>query len=157
MRAVMVPVAVAVVTVAGCASPPNSSADEAAIRKVDSEMVATLNAHDIEGWLTFFASDARMMPSGAPPAVGKEAIRDLITAFMSPEFSVAHHLEGVVVSEGRDLAYVWYSYELTFNGPTGTPVAEKGKDISVYKKAPDGSWKLVVDMWSEDQAPSPPS
>ena len=76
---------------------------------------------------------------------------------MSPEFHVVHHLEGVVVSRGADLAYVWYSYELTFKGPTGTAVTEKGKDISVYRKASDGSWKLAVDMWSENQAPGPPS
>ena len=64
-------------------------------------------------------------------------------------------MEGVMVSKGGDLAYVRYSYDLTFKGPTGSPVTEKGKDISIYEKAADGSWRLAVDMWSENQPLSP--
>ncbi len=142
----------AVLSFAGCTKTANLAQEEAAIRTVDSAMVAALNAHNIEGWLAHFAPEARMMPPGSPPVVGIPAIRQLITGFMSPEFRVAHHLEGVVVSRSGDLAYVWYSYELTFKGPTGAPVTEKGKDISVYTKGADGSWKLAVDMWSENQA-----
>lgn len=147
----------AVLAAAGCTRTANRAQEEAAIRATDSAMVAVLNAHDIDGWLAHFAPDARMMPPGARPVVGIEAIRELITGFMSPEFHVAHHLEGVVVSKGADLAYVWYSYELTFKGPTGAPVTEEGKDISVYTKGTDGSWKLAVDMWSENQSPTPAS
>ena len=50
-------VLVMLTTLVGCATPPNISADEAAIRKVDSAMVTALNARDIETWLSFFAED----------------------------------------------------------------------------------------------------
>lgn len=30
------------------------------------------------------------------------------------------------------------------------------KDLSVFKKQPDGSWKLLMDMWSSDEAPAKP-
>jgi uncharacterized protein (TIGR02246 family) len=118
-------------------------------------MVAAGNAHDIDAWLAFIADDARMLPPGAPPVVGKDAIRDLVNAFMSAGVVVTHNLEDVVVSKGGDLAYVSYSYELTFTGPEGTPVTETGKDISIYKKDADGSWKLAIDMWSENETHSP--
>jgi uncharacterized protein (TIGR02246 family) len=144
-----------VVGVAGCAKTPDLAQEEASIRATDSAMVTALNAHDLEGWLAHFAPEARMMPPGSPPVVGIAAIRELITAFMSPQFRVAHHLEGVVVSRSADLAYVWYSYELTFTGPTGAPVTDTGKDVSVYTRGSDGSWKLAVDMWSENQAAEP--
>ena len=140
---------------AGLLSNTEVAAEDAAIRQVDSGIVAAGNAHDIDAMLAFLADDARMLPPGAPPVVGKDAIRSLLTAFMSPEFAVAHHLEEVVVSRGGDLAYVSYSYELTFLGPEGTPVTETGKDISIYKKAADGSWKLSIDMWSENEPHSP--
>ncbi len=68
---------------------------------------------------------------------------------------MAHHLEEVVVSQGGDLAYVSYSYELTYRGPEGAPVTEMGKDISIYKKVADGSWKLAIDMWSTNEPMSP--
>ena len=53
-------------------------------------------------------------------------------------------LESVVVAQSGDLAYVTYTYEM------GNPVAERGKDVSIYRKEPDGSWKLIIDMWSPD-------
>ena len=131
------------------------AAEQAAIRQVDSGIVAAGNAHDIDAFLAFLADDARMLPPGAPPVVGKDAIRTLLTQFMSPEFAVAHHLEEVVVSKGGDLAYVSYTYELTFLGPEGAPITETGKDITIYKKAADGAWKLAIDMWSENETNVP--
>ena len=121
------------------------AADAVAIRKVDAEMVSALNARDVDRWLTFFASDAKMLPPDAPAVVGKEAIRKMIAEYLAAAgFAVAHHLESVVVSKGGDLAYVSYSYDM------GNPVTETGKDISLYRKESDGSWKLIIDMWSEN-------
>ena len=64
-----------------------------------------------------------------------------------PTFAVAHHIETVVVANSGDLAYVTYSYEM------GNPVAERGKDLTVYRKDGDGAWKVAIDMWSTDTAP----
>jgi uncharacterized protein (TIGR02246 family) len=156
MRVLTAPLVVILIAAAGCtSSAPNLAEDEAAIRQIDSAIVAAGNAHDIDAALAFFADDARMLPPGAPPLIGKEAIRDVFAALMSPEFAVAHRLEEVVVSQGGDLAYVSYSYELTYRGPEGTPVTETGKDISIYKKVADGSWKLAIDMWSTNEPMSP--
>ena len=156
MRVLTRLLAVLLIAIAGCASnEADVAADEAAIRQVDSDIVAAINAHNIDALLAFYAEDARMLPPGAPPVVGKDAIRDLANAFVSAGVVVTHNLEDVVVSKGGDLAYVSYSYELTFTDPEGTPGAEKGKDISIYKKAADGSWKLAIDMWSTNETDSP--
>lgn len=127
------------------------AAEEAAVRRADRAIVAAGNAHDIEGLLDVFADDARMLPPNAPPVVGKDAIRELAGALVSPDFQVKHDLDEVVVSRGGDLAYVSYSYELTFTGPEGAPVTETGKDISIYRKNAGGSWKLAIDMWSSNE------
>jgi ketosteroid isomerase-like protein len=92
-----------------------------------------------------------MLPPNGPPVVGKDAIREVLSVFISPDFQVRHDMDEVVVSLGGDLSYVSYSYELTFTGPEGTPVTEAGKDISIYKKDADGSWKLAIDMWSSNE------
>jgi uncharacterized protein (TIGR02246 family) len=117
-------------------------------------MVAAANARDIERWLSFVVPDAKMMPPGAPPVEGKDAIRKLVSEMMrAPEFVVAHHVRSVEVSRGGDLAYILYSYELTTQGPSRQTVTGKGKDLSIYRKESDGSWKLVIDIWSENQPP----
>ena len=156
MRVLTAPLTVLMIAIAGCTSSDTDvAAEEEAVRQVDSEIVAAINANNIDAMLAFYAEDARMLPPGAQPVVGKDAIRDLANAFVSAGVVVTHNLEEVVVSKGGDLAYVSYSYELSFTGPEGTPVTETGKDITIYKKAADGSWKLAIDMWSENETNSP--
>lgn len=139
--------------VVACAAPTDNAADEAAIRAVDIEMVAALNARDLDTWIGFLAEDARMMPPGSSAVEGKPAIRQLISGLLSlPDFSVVHHpLDSVVVSESGDLAYVSYAYELTVPDDGGGSVTELGKDISVFGKEADGSWRLLVDIWNANE------
>ena len=65
------------IAVVGCSSSEiDVAAEEAAIRQVDSDIVAAINAYNIDALLAFYAEDARMLPPGAPPVVGKGAIGD---------------------------------------------------------------------------------
>jgi uncharacterized protein (TIGR02246 family) len=128
------------------------SDEQSAIRAVDAELVAALNARDVERWLRCFAPDAKLMPPGAPPVAGREAIRTFVAELLTiPDFSVAHHLESVEVSRGGDLGWVSYTYELTIRDAGGSPVVDRGKDITGYRKAADGRWLVVVDMWSANE------
>jgi len=128
-------------------------AEKAAIRKADEQMVAAANAHDLNRWLSFFAPDARMMPPGEPPVEGKDAIGNMGSEFLKmPGFSVAHHLETVEVSRACDLAYIQYSYEIGLQDPSGKPVTEKGKDITLLRKGSGGTWQVIVDMWSPNES-----
>ena len=140
-----------VLALAACAPQVDTAADEAAIRTVDGQMVAAINAGDLDRWLGFFTEDAIMLPPNAPAVTGKEAIREFVSDLMaSTDFTVSHDLGKVEVSRSGDLAYVSYAYKLTLNDPEGKPVTDRGKDISILKKQPDGMWKVVIDMWSSD-------
>jgi ketosteroid isomerase-like protein len=130
--------------------PVHASDEEAAIRRADTELVAAANAHDVDRWMKCFAPEAKMMPPNEPPIVGAEAIRKVAVEMMAiPEFAVVHRLEKVEVSRSGDMGWVSYSFELTVRDANGRPVTQKGKDISLYRKASDGSWKVIVDIWSE--------
>lgn len=131
------------------------ASEQDAIRAVDAELVAALNARDIDRWLRCFSADAKMMPPGAPPVSGKDAIRKFIAELLTiPSFHVVHHLQSVEVARSADLAWVSYSYELTIRDASGAPVIDRGKDVTVYRKASDGAWQVVVDMWSENEPPT---
>ena len=40
--------------------------------------------------------------------------------------------------------------------PKGNAVSDKGKYLTVYKKQPDGNWKVIADIGNSDlQAPIP--
>ena len=140
---------------ASCAPRIDLAAERAAIQTVDSQMVSALNGRDLERWLSFLADDASMLPPNAPAVTGKSAIRTLLSELMAiPNFEVAHHPGTVEISRSGDLAYVHYSYELTIKASAGEAVMQRGKDVSVFKKQSDGSWKLLIDMWSSDEPPA---
>ena len=122
-----------------------STSDEQGIRNVDADMVAALNARDVDRWLSHLADDAEMWPPEAERVAGKQTIRDMISGFISsPTYAVTHDIESVVVAESGDIAWVTYSYTM------GNPVFTSGKDLTVYRKD-DGEWKMVIDMWSPNE------
>lgn len=135
-----------------CSPRVDLAAERSAIHAVDSLMIAAIDARDIDRWLSFFADSASMLGPNAPAIVGKTAIRAMATEMMAaPNFSVIHHPGSIEVSRGGDMAYYRYAYEIT----VGT-VTERGKDLSLFTKQADGSWKLLFDAWSPD-APAAPS
>jgi uncharacterized protein (TIGR02246 family) len=138
------------VVLSACSSTVDTDQEQAAIRSVDTQMVEALNARDLDGWIGHLAEDARMMPPNAATVAGKPAIRELVGGLLElPDFSVTHHpADTIVVSESGDVAYISYAYELTVPDQQGGSITETGKDISIFEKQEDGTWKLVVDMWS---------
>ena len=70
--------AASILIAAACTSEPDPAADEAAIRAVDSQMVAALHARDPDTWLGFLTDDAMMMPPNASAVEGKAAIGQLL-------------------------------------------------------------------------------
>ena len=36
------------------------------------------------------------------------------------------------------------------NGPKGKPVADRGKYVTIWRKQPDGKWKVVADILNSD-------
>lgn len=136
--------------------PPDTRAqDEAAIRRLAIEFDAAGQAKDVEKFLTFYAPDASLFPGGMPLATGPEAIRKVIGELMAlPGFALKFGQTKVEVARSGDLAYDNGTYELTANDAKGKPVTEKGKYVTVWKKQPDGSWKVLCDIFNADH-PTP--
>jgi ketosteroid isomerase-like protein len=73
-----------------------------------------------------------------------------------PKLSLTFTTAQVEVSKGGDLAYSHGTYSMTTTDPkTKKPVTEKGKYVTVYRKAADGSWKAIQDINNAD-APAMP-
>jgi uncharacterized protein (TIGR02246 family) len=143
---------------AGCASNPQTAAapdtraaDEVAIRKLDAEWVKAGQAKSVDGWVSFYADDAVVLPPNEKMAASKEAIRKSIGDFLAmPGLSI--HWAPVKVEVGRsgDLAYLYGAYEMTANDAKGKPISDKGKNVEIWKKQADGNWKCIVDTWNSD-------
>ena len=54
------------------------------------------------------------------------------------------------VSSTGDLAYSLGLYETTVNDPRGNPLTYRGKYVVVWRKQPNGAWKVVIDIANLD-------
>ncbi len=142
-----------VLAVSGCAPQVDVEADKAAIRDLsDVQWLNAEQAKDVDTVLSFFADDASSFPPNASIVTGIEAIRARLSEeYSGPRFAISWQTTKVEVSRSGDLAYSHGTHEVTVNDPEGNPVTDKGKWVTVWEKQPDGTWKVVVDIWNTDQ------
>jgi len=146
----------------GCAKqtvPDTREADERAVRESEIEASKALAAKDLESFISFFADDASGFYPNTPIITGKDAIRQSWkTVLALPGFAMSFQIVKVEVSRSGDLAYGHGTYTRTMNDATGKPVTDEGKYVIVYKKQPDGKWKVVADIGNSDlPEPAPPA
>jgi uncharacterized protein (TIGR02246 family) len=124
---------------------------EAAIRGADAAGLKAAQAKDVAGATANYADDAYWLPPHAPIVQGREAIRSAWAQLLTtPGLKIDWQITKVDVSRAGDMAYTLYKYEMTMSGPNGAPVTDKGKDMSVWVKQSDGTWKMVADTFNSD-------
>ena len=135
----------------GQAAPDPRAEDERAIRAADAGTLKAAQAKNVEGVVSIYAENASWLPPNAPVAKGKEAIRAGWSKLLAtPGFSIDWQITEIGISRAGDLAYTLYAYQLGMQGADGKPVTDRGKDMAVWKKQPDGAWKIVADTFNSD-------
>ena len=104
--------------------------------------------------LAFFAEGAAELAPNTPMAKGKDALRKTWSQMMtSPGFAISWQPTTVEASRGGDLGYSLGTYSLTMHDPTGKPVTDRGKYVTVWKKQADGTWKVIADIFNSNLPP----
>ncbi len=94
----------------------------------------------VDAFLSYLADDVRLFRMSAFPAVGREAARAMLTA--EPEL-LTWQLTKAEVSRSGDLGYSYGRYELKASEGFAP---ESGSYLRIWKKQPDGKWKVVLDL-----------
>jgi uncharacterized protein (TIGR02246 family) len=97
-----------------------------------------------------FAEDVVVMMSNEPAKRGREAAREGFARTFVPGTVKEFSLKTDDVAAGGDLAVETGAYEMTLQPKGAKEVKDKGKYITVWKRQPDGSWKIVRDMVNSD-------
>jgi ketosteroid isomerase-like protein len=101
----------------------------------------------------YYAPDAHVLPPNAPTAIGRAAIRDVLTGMLAGG-RVELSMENAIRQVSGELAYHTGRYELTVRPASGEPIRDQGKYLEVFRRQPDGRWQCVADMFSSDQPAS---
>jgi len=139
------------ILVSACQPPDQSATASEAVRAADEAWSKAFRAKDPAATASFMDSAGVFMAPNAPAVTGPEAFRATMEGFFQlPGLSGGWQVASVQASKAGDMAYSSGTYEMTVTGPAGTPVTDRGKYATVWRRHTDGSWKVVVDVFNTD-------
>ena len=148
--------AAASLVISGCNQPGAEAASNEAevLRATDARLQQAVAAKDLKAIVAFYADDAVLMPTAEPLISGKAAIANEWEHILAiPDMQNTSKLIRLEASSANDLAYTMGSYQSRMMGEDGEMVSEPGKWLSVWRRHPDGTWRIIVDTYNTDIPP----
>ena len=144
-----------VLGMAGCAQETPKAEDAVAqVRAADAAVTRAVTTKNLDGIMAYYADDAVLLPAAEPMVEGKAAIRDEWQHILAiPDLSNRTTTRDTKVSNGGDMAYTYGTYRARMMGEDGKPVEEPGKFVSIWRRGPDGNWRIVIDTYNTDVPP----
>jgi ketosteroid isomerase-like protein len=101
------------------------------------------------GFASWFADDGVALGNGVAPLIGKVAIAQ--SANWSPEdYQLTWTPTDAMMGPSGDMGYTWGHFEGRSKDKNGNPVLTSGRYITMWRKEPDGSWKVVLDAGANE-------
>jgi ketosteroid isomerase-like protein len=126
------------------------SSEAAGLMETDIKWSQTAETNNAEGFLSYYASGAILLPPNEKMLTDKEAIEKEIKGMFSSGVSVKWLPIKAEVSRSGDMGYTVGTYKMESKDKKGKVSTETGKYMEFWKKQADGSWKAVTDMFSAD-------
>jgi ketosteroid isomerase-like protein len=116
-----------------------------AIRIADLELAKAVADRSLKTFLMLVDDDAVFF--GKDMARGKEAVsKAWLPFFTDRTLFLKWHPTQVEVSSSGDLGYSIGEYERISRDSSGNPATAAGNYVSIWRKQPDGKWKVVLDI-----------
>ena len=132
-----------------------SSANDAAtvrpaIDSANARFDSALDAGDTATLLGLYGDDAIVMPPNTEASHGRAEIAKAFGGMTSGMKFSGTKLTTTDLIVSGDYAMETGTYEMTVTPKGAKAVKDVGKYETVWKKQPDGSWKLIRDIWNSD-------
>lgn len=103
------------------------------------------------GFAEWFAEDGVALGNGAAPLIGRVAIAK--SANWSPKaYQLTWTPTDAVMGPSGDMGYTWGHFEGHSKDANGNPVTTTGRYMTIWRKGPDGQWKVVLDAGANEPA-----
>jgi uncharacterized protein (TIGR02246 family) len=108
------------------------------------ELFATaLNSRDVDGAIALYEPEATFAPRPGEEVNGLQEIRDALEQFAALEPLLRGEITKVFTAGG--VALVQNRWQLEGTQPDGSPIEMRGHSADVLRRAPDGSWRILID------------
>jgi len=145
------------VTLASLACGWNGAArsDPAALLKADRAFAQATAERRLEGFASFLEEDVTTIRPNSPVLKGKIALVERWSGLLQdPEATITWKPLRAVIAASGDLGFTVGSYEVTKASGRGRKAAGSGKYVTIWRKQPDGAWKVTFDSGVEDTPPA---
>lgn len=106
---------------------------------------ASVATNAAEAFKMYLAEDAIQMPVGSEPIIGRDKIYESMSK-SSQNYVLNWNPQRAEVAEAGDMGWTWGWYMMTYTDENGEEKTSRGKYLNVWRKMPDGNWRVVVDM-----------
>jgi ketosteroid isomerase-like protein len=113
-------------------------------------------AHDVAerggaAFAEWFAEDGVALGNGAAPLVGRVAIAKS-TTWSPKDYQLTWTPTDATMGPSGDIGYTWGHFEGHSKDANGNPVTTQGRYVTIWRKEPDGNWKVVLDSGGNEPA-----
>ena len=141
-----------------CAAPPaaDPEADRAALIAAAEAFHAAAVAKDREAVLALFDPNVIMLPPDGGRIDGSEGVRGFRFGFIeTPGVELDFEILEAEVSSDGEMGWTIAIADITIRGPDGIIDRDHVRDFHAWKKQPDGSWRIAVDVWNSGPVGEP--
>jgi uncharacterized protein (TIGR02246 family) len=132
----------------------NTKADKEAIRALLKEASAAHRAGDAERWTAVFTNDAVIMAPNQPAVSGRAAVLRFGQERFK-KFTSTAEIKPVEIEVCGDWAFARTAVSGTFTPKDGGPPIELDlKEIAIYRRQPDGTWKVARLIGNSNRPPA---
>jgi ketosteroid isomerase-like protein len=132
------------VLLAGCTSTPAAAPNPSVLMQADRAFAADVAGGGADAWAAWFAEDGAMIQEGAGEIRGRDAIRSAVAYLDQPGPSLTWAPTRADIAASGDLGWTTGTWEVR-SSPDAAP-SGRGLYVSIWRKQPDGSWKVVMDL-----------
>jgi ketosteroid isomerase-like protein len=121
----------------------------------DAAWLKAYQSKDAHKSAAFFDAQGSMLVPHTPVVRGRNAITKFIahgTALR--DYKIAWRAKKAGIADSSDLGYTSGTYQMSFKDASGKNVSRKGKYLMLWKKQPDGTWKVLFDISNSDSSAS---
>ena len=101
------------------------------------------------GFAEWFAEDGVALGNGSAPLIGKVAVAKSAN-WSAQGYQLTWTPTDAVMGPSGDMGYTWGHFEGKSKDANGNPVVTGGRYMTVWRKQPDGNWKVVLDAGAND-------
>lgn len=153
-KSISIAVLISGVAAAGCATTGGKPMDQASLRREiargNSEWIEAFRAGDAKRLANIFDPSGAMLSEGGKFSRGRNDIHDAIAGTMSRFGPTETTIETDDVWLIDDIAYETGRYSYTFTPKDGKEKVLKGRYVVRWKRQPDDTWKIDMDMGLSD-------